>query len=95
MLAAPVCAPQSSPTLHGAADEVVCLHQRADFVAVGTRYEDFPRLTDADVVRLLEPTHGQSSLPVPVSPTALVCSVRRRARWAATFARLPHSSGMQ
>jgi predicted phosphoribosyltransferase len=35
------------------ADEVICLHRPAAFMAVGLWYEDFGQLTDQDVLEAL------------------------------------------
>ncbi|BCB75894.1 phosphoribosyltransferase family protein [Phytohabitans flavus] len=51
--AAPVCAAQAAPLLSEEADDVYCVMQPADFVAVGEWYTDFAQLTDADVEEAL------------------------------------------
>ena len=53
VLAVPVGAPESLDALAGDCDEVVCLHAPALFTAVGTFYDDFGHVPDAEVTRLL------------------------------------------
>ncbi|MDG9713573.1 phosphoribosyltransferase [Streptomyces sp. DH10] len=56
VLAAPVCSPEAAELMSAEADEVICLHQPAAFMAVGLWYENFDQLTDRDV---LEALHAQ------------------------------------
>ncbi|MGW5618712.1 phosphoribosyltransferase [Streptomyces sp. NPDC003877] len=53
VLAAPVCSPEAAGLMRAEADEVVCLHVPASFIAVGLWYEDFGQLTDQDVLEAL------------------------------------------
>ncbi|SHH44502.1 phosphoribosyltransferase [Streptomyces sp. 3214.6] len=53
VLAVPVGAPEAVLLLRAEADDVICLHQPAHFMAVGLWYEDFQQLTDADVLDAL------------------------------------------
>ena len=53
LVAVPVAAPDACALLGEVADEVLCLHAPADFVAVGQYYRDFTQTTDAEVQRLL------------------------------------------
>jgi predicted phosphoribosyltransferase len=53
VLAAPVCSPEAAGLMRAEADEVVCLHVPASFIAVGLWYEDFGQLTDQDVLEVL------------------------------------------
>lgn len=55
VIAVPVAPPGSTRRLARLADRVVCPEQPADFIAVGQYYDEFPQLTDAEVVRLLAP----------------------------------------
>lgn len=52
-LAVPVGSPRAVEELAAAADEVVCLHAPASFMAVGEAYVDFAQTTDDEVNRLL------------------------------------------
>jgi len=54
VFAVPVCAKESSAALKSLVDELVCLYEPEDFIAVGEWYEDFPQLSDEEVVRLLD-----------------------------------------
>lgn len=54
VLATPVGAPRSIEALRSVADEVVCPETPEWFVAVGSWYEDFSQVSDAQVVFLLE-----------------------------------------
>ncbi|GGW93410.1 phosphoribosyltransferase [Streptomyces malachitofuscus] len=53
LLAAPVGAPEGVALMRAEADEVVCLHEPAAFMAVGQWYEEFDQLTDEDVLEAL------------------------------------------
>lgn len=53
VLAVPVAPTETLKALEGAADEVVCLEQYADFGAIGLFYADFTQVSDAEVIRLL------------------------------------------
>lgn len=53
VLAVPVGSPEAVGLLRPEADEVICLHQPAAFMAVGLWYDDFAQLSDADVLRAL------------------------------------------
>ncbi len=54
VLAVPVGAPDAMRRLRQEADDTICLHMPADFHAVGQFYRQFPQLSDAEVVSLLE-----------------------------------------
>lgn len=53
VLAAPVGSPEAAESLRAEADEVICLHRPAAFMAVGLWYENFGQLTDRDVLEAL------------------------------------------
>ncbi|MEU2280947.1 phosphoribosyltransferase family protein [Streptomyces sp. NPDC013178] len=53
VLAVPVGSPEAVALLHSEADEVICLHAPASFMAVGLWYEDFEQLSDNDVLEAL------------------------------------------
>ncbi len=53
IIAVPVAPRGAVRRLAPHADRIVCPEQPADFMAVGQYYDDFPQLTDAEVVRLL------------------------------------------
>jgi len=55
VIAVPVAPPGAIRRLARHADRIVCPEQPADFIAVGQYYDDFPQLTDAEVIRLLAP----------------------------------------
>lgn len=54
ILAAPVCALQTSRTLSREVDELVCLEYPAELGAIGFWYEDFEQVSDEKVVEFLE-----------------------------------------
>jgi predicted phosphoribosyltransferase len=60
VVAAPVAPPEAVEMLAQSADRVVCVHQPQSFVAVGHWYEEFPQLTDAEVVEILARHRGES-----------------------------------
>lgn len=53
VLAVPVCSPGTSTRLSGVADDVVCNHVPARFLAVGHWYTNFAQTTDDEVLELL------------------------------------------
>ncbi|MFF3348289.1 phosphoribosyltransferase [Streptomyces sp. NPDC002779] len=53
LLAVPVGSPEGVHLMSREADEVICPHRPADFMAVGLWYDDFAQLTDADVLAAL------------------------------------------
>lgn len=53
VVAVPVAPPESIEMLLRCADRVVCPHQPEPFIAVGRWYQDFPQLTDDEVVGIL------------------------------------------
>lgn len=53
IVAAPVIAPDTMPKLRDAADDVVYLDAPEDFMAVAQFYDDFPQVTDEEVVEML------------------------------------------
>ncbi|MFC4031566.1 phosphoribosyltransferase [Streptomyces polygonati] len=55
VLAVPVGAPQSLAALSEEADTIVCLMRPELFQAVGLWYDDFPQITDEEVVAELRP----------------------------------------
>lgn len=57
VLAVPVCAAETAARLADVADEVVCLHTPANFLAVGQWYANFSQTSDEEVLRLL---HAQA-----------------------------------
>ncbi|NGO12620.1 phosphoribosyltransferase [Streptomyces sp. HC44] len=56
-LAVPVCSPEAARLVREEADDVVCLHEPATFMAVGLWYEEFDQVTDDEVLDVL---HGLS-----------------------------------
>ena len=53
ILATPVGSVEGTAALRRDADEVVCLHTPARFLAIGASYDDFSRVTDEEVTILL------------------------------------------
>lgn len=54
VLAAPICAPQTSRTLRREVDSLVCLESPEDLGAIGFWYRDFAQVSDEEVVHFLE-----------------------------------------
>ena len=73
-MAAPVGAPESIRALRAVCDEVICLDAPPFFAAVGTWYDDFRHVPDADVIDLLEraadAVPAQAPPPDPPQPSA-------------------------
>ncbi len=63
ILAVPVAAPESARRLATVADEVVCILEPIDFVAVGLWYDDFAQTADEEVHQLLD----RASRPIGAS----------------------------
>jgi predicted phosphoribosyltransferase len=59
--AVPVASYDSLAKVRAYADEVVCLHTPAFFVAVGQFYGHFPQVSDAEVVALLQESAGRAA----------------------------------
>jgi len=53
VVAAPVAAPAAVESLERIADEVACVQQPADLMAVGAWYEDFHQLAEPEVIAIL------------------------------------------
>jgi putative phosphoribosyl transferase len=68
IMAAPVGAPESINALRAVCDEVVCLDAPPFFAAVGTWYDDFRHVPDADVTNLLE--RASAAVPTATAATA-------------------------
>ncbi|MGB7397459.1 MAG: phosphoribosyltransferase family protein [Candidatus Macondimonas sp.] len=58
-----VAPPEALHRFSRLADEVVCLETPAWFGSVGAFYQDFPQVTDAEVMRLLQARTGASPDP--------------------------------
>lgn len=56
VLAAPVCSREAVEQLSGDADEILCAYVPPAFGAVGFWYEDFPQLSDDEVLDILHVT---------------------------------------
>ncbi len=54
IVAVPVASPDAHDMVKRNCDELVCLQISDDFFAVGAFYEDFPQLSDADVISILK-----------------------------------------
>jgi putative phosphoribosyl transferase len=54
VVATPVAPPDVVAALNELADEVLCLHSPADFIAVGRHYAHFPQLQDDEVRHILD-----------------------------------------
>ena len=64
VLAVPVAPHQILERLRQEADQTVCLDTPADFFAVGQYYRQFPQLSDAEVIALLNEARGFAA-PAP------------------------------
>ncbi len=67
VVAVPVGPPEGWQRFEGQADEFICLETPPDFSAVGTSYQDFPQVTDAEVQALLAARRATTEQPGPVS----------------------------
>jgi putative phosphoribosyl transferase len=95
ILAAPVCAAQTTELLAPEVDELVCLEAPSDLGAIGFWYRDFAQTSDEEVIELLESARRvQEERPVRISagPVELEgnLSVPEGARGVVLFA---HGSG--
>lgn len=53
VLAVPVSPPEAAERMRADVDELVCLHEPPDFLAVGAWYRQFDQVTDDEVIALL------------------------------------------
>lgn len=66
VIAVPVAPPDTVRRLGHLADRIVCLQQPVSFFAVGQWYEEFPQVSDDEVIALLKPptaAHTASKAP--------------------------------
>ncbi len=70
ILAVPVGAPDSLAALADVCDEVICLYAPDFFMAVGTWYEDFRHVSDAEVASLLDRAAALVPVAAAVAPGA-------------------------
>jgi predicted phosphoribosyltransferase len=64
VLAVPVAPPSVVTKLRAIADDVICLHEDPDFLAVGSYYIDFDQVKDAEVKAILDAHRtGRSASP--------------------------------
>ncbi len=54
ILAAPVCAAQTTEALRSEVDDLVCLEAPSDLMAIGLWYQDFEQVSDEEAMELLE-----------------------------------------
>jgi putative phosphoribosyl transferase len=69
VLAVPVGAPESLHALRSVCDEVVSLHAPEYFMAVGTFYDDFRHVSDAEVSDLLARSDEAVKVPAASAPS--------------------------
>ncbi len=55
--AVPVAPPDTLEKIKPYADEIVCLNSPRDFYAVGQFYQDFPQVSDEEVIQSLKSSH--------------------------------------
>lgn len=53
VVAVPVAPPERLPEVRQWCDELICLYAPADFLAVGEFYQDFPQITEDELLALL------------------------------------------
>ena len=91
VLAVPVGSAAAVSRLAHVADEVICLSQPADFMAVGYHYDDFAQVSDAEVISCLDgATRAEVSVPVGDVALAGILEVPAGSRILVIFA---HGSG--
>jgi predicted phosphoribosyltransferase len=61
ILAVPVGAPETAAEMRAEADDVLCLRQPPDFLAVGVWYDDFEQVSDDEVIDVLNAHRAASS----------------------------------
>lgn len=62
--AVPVAPKESLTALRGLADDVICLETPEPFVAVGVWYQEFPQISDEEVIALLQKEWASQRQPV-------------------------------
>lgn len=65
VLAVPVAARQSVDALSNEVDEIVALNTPSGLLAIGSWYDDFRQVPDAEVVDILERAHNEHAQPPP------------------------------
>lgn len=68
VVAVPVGSARAVAELRRLADEVVCLHAPAHFMAIGDFYDDFGQLSDAEVTAILGTPRGDAGRPDTHAP---------------------------
>lgn len=63
IVAVPVAPAETISKLRGLADDVICVDTPESFWSVGEHYQDFPQLTDADVMETLNQHSGNDGGP--------------------------------
>ncbi|HSC05328.1 MAG TPA: phosphoribosyltransferase [Steroidobacteraceae bacterium] len=63
VVAVPVAPPEAIAMLKASADQVVCARQPQPFMSVGQWYEEFPQLSDAEVLEILARHEAESRHP--------------------------------
>ncbi len=61
IFASSICAQDTAEHLRNLVDEVICIGEVNNLMAIGYWYEDFPQTTDEEVVELLEKAHKDYS----------------------------------
>lgn len=108
IIAVPVGAPESIRSLQVVCDEVVCLYAPEYFMAVGTFYDNFRHVSDAEVTDLLaralegvqvpagpQAASTPSSTPTSSTPTATSTPAAAEARWRASDPKQPDPGPMK
>jgi len=67
VIAVPVAAPTTIAALRDEVEQIVCLRQPYDLVAIGLWYEDFRQVSDEEVLRILDRWRGQH--PAELQPS--------------------------
>jgi putative phosphoribosyl transferase len=68
VLAVPLAPEDTIEQLRAELDDIVCLSSPSPFIAVGAHYGEFPQLSDADVIALLEERHQAMTRPLGRAP---------------------------
>jgi putative phosphoribosyl transferase len=82
VLAVPVCAAETGARMEDVADDVICLHTPADFMAVGQWYANFSQTSDQEVLQLL---HEQASSLLTSEHHLAHAATTKRATFVARF----------
>jgi predicted phosphoribosyltransferase len=77
VVAVPVTPPDTAREIRKAVDELISLDTPAFFHAISNYYEDFPQLSDREVIRLMQSADSRRAQPVLASGVSTASTMKR------------------